>query len=199
MMSFFRQNWVATTALLVALFGGVPGVLSIINQRKNRQIFTFHEKSVLFGTVVGEEVESASIFIIGTASNKGKEPLTPDGFGLRVKYKGTWIPFQARLIFKGFNLESTDYDFEVDAFYEDDLQKFSGIISTAEPVRGFLWFTSSEISQKELLEDKSLKFQITCFDIYGKKHEITFRPSAKSFKGTRQYVKHGFKATPLKN
>jgi hypothetical protein len=48
-MEFIQQNWVALSSLLVALVGGAPGIIAIINHFRQKSTFQYSLAGIIFG------------------------------------------------------------------------------------------------------------------------------------------------------
>ena len=100
-MDFISKNWLAIISLLVALIGGILGFIAIINQRKNRPIFSFSPVYQASGQILHRPSGNlhSMVFLSGTASNEGTSPLSPAWFDLECKKAdGSWQRFERHLI-----------------------------------------------------------------------------------------------------
>lgn len=151
-MEFITKNWLAIISLLVALIGGIPGIIAVINQRKNRPIFTFS----LVNLIIGESRDEPSgetrtmVLLTGTASNQGASVLSPACFELECKISGTWIKFEKRLIPEGASFQSDVQDLQLSSAWKTDLQRFNGSVTKGMPLTGHLMFLSPAVPLEEL-------------------------------------------------
>lgn len=80
-------------ALLVAIFGGVPGIFVITNYfYTNRVVFGFNPEGIVGGSFQQKKMQY--IMLLGTVTNEGNKPLHPAYFDLKVKIKDKWISLQ---------------------------------------------------------------------------------------------------------
>ena len=197
-MEFLRNNWLAIISLLVALIGGVPGVIAVINQRKNRPIFRFD----LVNVITGEMPKKPSgdvhtmILLTGTASNEGNSVLSPAYFELECKVDGTWIKFEKTLIPEDAQFQSDVQDIQLASAWRRDLQRFSSTVTRGMPLNGHLMFISPNVPLVKVRNKPDLQLKLTCWDIFGKEHVTPIVLSSNAIGAGAMYPKHGLKITP---
>ena len=194
MNEFFSDNWLALLSMIVALVGGLPGIVSLIKHYRDKPIFSYTISNI----VMGQFVENANgqvetmVFISGTISNKGNQPLSPSLFELFVEIEGKWKQFRRMLVPETTQFHSETQEINVREPWRRDLQRFSGAIDRGMPVHGFLMFAREDVSleavRKAVEENRLLKLE--CTDIYGAKHQVEFRPNSRTGAGETMYPKH---------
>ena len=188
-MTFLLKNWLSILALIIAVTGGIPGIVSVVsNYRKNRSIFTFSLKNIINGEINANGEKATFIFLTGTISNKGRFPLTPDHFDFKIKINDKWIPFQRKLITESIEFHSDSQEIDIKECWKRDFQGHSGSISTAQPVDGHLLFISTEIDIDVLRDKKYLAMELICLDVFEKQHSYKFK-----FKNIPSKLGYGWK------
>lgn len=195
MWDFLKENWISVLALIVAFLGGVPGVISVVNYCRNRPIFGFEPSGILTGTIASNNRDILMLF--GTVTNAGTKPLHPKAFNLKVKAEGKWTSLQRMVTPKTCVFNSERQKIEVKEPSKMDLQEWSRPITTEEPARGNLMFISDELDVKSLKDSDKITFQLTCVDIFKKKHTvtITYGPFA-NINEPVKLIKHGVSFGP---
>lgn len=188
--------------VIIALMGGIPGVITVINHFDKRPKFSFYLVSQIFGIMEKNNNEYAFTILTGTASNKGSEPLTPDHFELRVRVDGKWYSFQGMYIPQNVSYESDFQDIKLERAWERDLQKVSSPINQGVPLYGHLQFFSDQISRDQIwMSQEKITFEIMCKDIFGKEYKVKRKISppaqVESLSNTTvSHLKHGVSITP---
>ena len=165
-MEFIKQNWVALSSLLVAFLGGVPGIVAIVNNYRQKPIFRY----LLAGITLGEFSTNKSCMLLfsGTISNAGGKPLVLATFDLEVKIGKTWHKMTKILIPENSRFESSQQEITIDKPWENDLQRTMTPITQSTPVYGHLMFTNHTL-KKEAFGTISIMYKLICTDIFGKK------------------------------
>ena len=197
-LEFVNNNWFAIISFLVALIGGVPGIITVINQRKNRAIFRFKLENFIRGQSFTPSGEAQTmVFLTGTASNEGNAVLTPAYFELECKAEGKWIKFEKRLIPEGLQLQSDHQQIQLEAPWKKDLQRYSGTITTGMPLNGHLMFVSPTAPFEKIRDNLNLlEFKLTCRDIFEKKYIMPIEPGTNVINAPTIHPKHGLTVTP---
>ncbi len=91
MLDLIREHWLALISLVIALIGGVPGIVAVLNEWKARPkiaAYLHHLIPIRANDVWGESL--AGLILHVAIGNKGKEPLVPLAFQLECKIDGRW-------------------------------------------------------------------------------------------------------------
>ncbi len=197
---FLQENWLVLLSLLVALVGGVPGFIKVLDHIKNRPIFTFMLENLVTGemNIQAKQTSTAMILLTGTASNKGAIPLSPAYFNLKAHISTGWINFERMIIPPGTRFNSHSQIIDLQEPETSDMQRYRGSISEATPVRGNLMFTSSQVTNEELKNIMDWKLQLECVDIFGRKHHTDVDLHLSGINQPIIYPKHGLTITPKK-
>src|SRR6267142_5359170 len=87
--NFLKKHWIAIITLSVALSGGVPGILSLVDHIDQKRVVSFDFFKVQPGTIdLSEEDigETKGCFLIsGVIINAGERPLYPKAYRLQIK------------------------------------------------------------------------------------------------------------------
>lgn len=190
--------WVAVVALIIALVGGVPGVISIINHYRNRPIFYFSLVNTIGGDLIQEATgkKYSMIMLNGTVSNKGDKPLSPAYFNLEAKVEGKDIRFTRILIPENVTFPSDIEQIDVREPWKRDLQRFTGSVSTDTPVEGHLMFICDSVYGESLRTSRDITWKLTCIDVSGKSHRATVKPNIARYESVTVYPKHGITIQP---
>jgi hypothetical protein len=194
-MEFFKNNWIAMLSLVIALIGGVPGIISVANYFKNRPILSYSLVNLITGVLLDETTgkEMTIVFLTGTISNEGPVTLTPAYFELEGNLGTKILNFEKRLIPEKINFGSEKQNILVTDPSKNDLQKFNSTFSNGMPLYGHLLFYTCDVGLNELRSNlNSLKLTLICVDVFGKKHKAPVL-LALNTKGNMEYPKHGLK------
>jgi hypothetical protein len=86
MLRFLVDNWLAILSMIVAIAGGVPGILAFIEYFKDKPGFAFIVANWITGEIDGaDHTRQPFIFLACTIANPGKQPLSPSHFELVLK------------------------------------------------------------------------------------------------------------------
>jgi hypothetical protein len=207
-----RKNCITILTLLILFFGGIPGFLKLREIYMSRPIFTFRLVDLAYAEGVPVRggipcaLPSAMLLLVGTASNDGGRPLTPERFDLELGVRGKWISFNRNLIEKDDVYQSPDQNVEMNDPWDKDLQKFAGTLKPGESTRGLLRFLSDKINLDELTSALATrgtaKLRLTCVNASGKRyaHVMSPIPSADYIRrgDSIVYPHHGIKVSPKK-
>ena len=196
-MEFLKDNWIATLSLVIALIGGVPGIISVADYLKNRPILSYRLVNIITGALLDEASgkEKTMLFLTGTISNEGSNILTPAYFELKGTLDNQILNFEKKLIPETVNFGSEEQNILVTDPSKNDLQKFNSTVSTGMPLYGHLLFYTSDIILNKLRSNlKNLKLTLICVDVFGKKHKVQIHLQLNS-SGDIEYPKHGLKVT----
>lgn len=173
-MSISDRSWFHWLTLTFALIGAVPNMVVVYDYFTRAPTLTYNLESWGSATVGRSQI---GIFLIGAVSNSGTEPLSPSSFDLRVFVGKRWVSC-TRCFFPNV-LETETSDTMETSSQTIDLQKFSGTITNALPIYGVLLFLSDSISQRDLISERNLKFDILCVDVFGKHHSYLIESIAR--------------------
>lgn len=196
MTEYLIDNWLALLSFIIALLGGVPGILSAISHFKNKPKFHYDLANIIMGEIGTDEsdIRNSMLLLSGTVANEGPQPLSPKHFELSININGQWKLFDRILIPEGPQFSSDVQDIQISEPWKRDLQKYSGAINRGVPIHGFLMFISKDMSLEEIREliDSNLHpLKITCIDIYNKKYDFELKPESFKIEDSAIYPKHG--------
>jgi len=196
-MEFLKENWIAILSVVIALTGGVPGIISILDYFKNKPILSYRLVNIITGAFRDETSgrEKTMLFLTGTISNEGSNVLTPSYFELKGSLDSQTLNFEKQLIPETLNFGSEKQSILLTDPSKNDLQKFNSTVNTGMPLYGHLMFYTSDIGLNELQANlKQLKLILICIDVFGKKHKVPIHLQLNS-SGNIEYPKHGVKIT----
>ncbi|MFO7559884.1 MAG: hypothetical protein R6X10_13705 [Desulfobacterales bacterium] len=199
-MGFFKENWIAILSLIIALAGGIPGILAIVNQIKAHPVLSFQLVNIITGQQLNPITNQTTtmVLITGTASNEGDVAMTPAYFELAGTINNKKIEFEKTLIQGNPKFYSEEQSISVDEPSKKDLQRYGGTISKGMPLYGHLMFLAHNISLDDLRSNLDrLKLSLIGVDVFGKRYRapIQLYLHAKDDGGT-EFPKHGLKIQP---
>ena len=196
-MEYLTKNWIAILSLVVALIGGIPGIISVLNYFKDKPILSYRLVNLITGAYLDESSgeEKTILFLTGTLSNEGSKVLTPAYFELKGSLDGEKLKFEKRLIPENVNFGSDRQSILATDPSKNDLQKFNSTISTGIPLHGYLLFYTSDIALDKLQKNlEKLKLILVCIDVFEKKYKVSINLQLNNGGGV-EYPKHGLKIT----
>ena len=187
------QNWSGFITLLIAVFGGIPGIISLIIFLRKRIIFGFK----LEGLMTGQFKSKNMILITGIVTNKSEKPLTPATYDLNVKIDKKWVRLERTVIPENSVFESKTQNIKFDKPEDKDLLKIKQSVTSSFPVYGHLLFLTDKISI-EVLQNEKYNLKLVCIDIFGKKYTVKFSNDNISTKINEptSFPKHGVLVSP---
>lgn len=176
-LELLQENWLALISLIVALVGGVPGLILVFNEWKARPklaAYLYHLIPIQVSDVHGRTLVGLVLHV--AIANRGKEPLLPLVFQLECKISKKWVPFEAGSIPEGFKIDGIGWQYEYTNVAENDIQKQKKPISRESVLSGFIAFVSKEISFDELnAVYMQMPIKIKCIDIFDQAHELVLK------------------------
>jgi hypothetical protein len=169
MKDFILNNQVIITIVIsvVALSGGVPGILSIWNHWRDKPAFHFKLESLGNGICNTPQGSTPFVILSGTASNPGKQPLSPITFNMRLRFKGKEQKVEKMLIEPFLD---SDPQLKFDRSLFRDLLSKVPPIPPGEGVQGSLLFLVPGLKLEDLDRVKDIVFDLTCTDIFGRSY-----------------------------
>lgn len=174
MLDLLRDNWIALVSLSVALVGGVPGIIAVINEWRARPNLAAYLSNIV--VIKADDVwgETRAGFILFLAiGNKGKEPLVPLSYKMECQIGGKWLLFEYLSLPEGYEVNGPDWKYKFVNVAENDIRIQRRTISRELPVHGFLAFASKETTIEELVSVYlRMPIKLKCVDIFGQTHEF---------------------------
>ncbi len=195
MIEFIKQNGVALSSLIIAIFGGAPGVIAIINHFRQKSTFEYSLAGIVFGEFSTNR--SCMLLFSGTVSNAGDKPLVPATFDLEVKIGKTWHKMNKVLIPENSKFESSQQEITIDKPWENDLLKTKVAITQSTPAYGYLMFTNNNL-KKEAITTSDTTYKLICTDVFGKKYSRKFSKIDNNIQDGLAFPKLGLTVQPKK-
>lgn len=162
--------------LIIALIGGTPGILSIIDSIKKNSMMTFNINNMNIGNIKQNDKMQTMVLIDLTVTNKGNNPLTPVAYTLKAKYRNQWLQLnQGFLPAEMQYFSCTPQKLLINLNKSIDLNLFHEPIAYGSPVSGYLVFFTDSIEINQISD-----IEITSFDIF--KNKYKFKSSVKNLK-----------------
>jgi hypothetical protein len=171
---FFTSNWVALLSLIIALLGGVPGIIKVIELSRRAPSFGATVVNYIIGEAVTGEKSKVMLFLTLSVWNRGERPLIPVSFDLDVRKGSPWIRLDRTLIQSGVKFYSDKQDIQTEAGPQSDLQRTTSRISLDEPAYGHLMFLTDQLIKKELAESVRRQVRLSCTDVFDRVHKFKF-------------------------
>lgn len=167
-MDFLSQYWIQIITIIIAVLGGIPGIVNLIKYQKSKAKFVANTKVFSYGGMGEGENSREFVLLFLHITNKGTDPINPIGFSLSYKKGRKWIKMQLTEIPDWLNQPSPDFDLEYsENLREKDLGKRKYTLKQGEFESGVLMFSSNEITQEDFEESKTKVFKLLCEDVTG--------------------------------
>ncbi|MHB1188323.1 hypothetical protein [Thiobacillus sp.] len=181
MLDVLRDNWIALVSLSVALVGGVPGVIAVVNEWRARPNLAAYLRNIVVinaNDVWGETRAGLILFI--AIGNKGKDSLVPLAYQLECQIGGKWMLFESLSVPEGYVVNGPDWQYKFVDVAENDIQIQRKTISRESPVQGFLTFGSRDTTVEELTSVYlRMPIKLKCVDLFGHVHEFILNKDLK--------------------
>jgi hypothetical protein len=188
---------IAVIALVVALFGGVPGLLSIWSYYLESPKFVANLSSIVVGVPDDQsgnpDSSSSGLFMLVTVSNDGKKPLSPMTFDCFVRHDRQWLQLERILVPKDFRVQGENRDFRGEDLAAKDLQRYTGSIAYGEAVDGCLCFIARRLDRDALdrIVHTPNSLKLVCEDVSRRKYERILTLDLTETKTGTAFPRHG--------
>ncbi|CAN5515239.1 hypothetical protein BH18VER1_BH18VER1_01370 [soil metagenome] len=172
MAHFFEINFFALLSLAVALVGGVPGMVALLDKWRRSPKFGVTVPNFIIGERVADGVRQAVILLTATIWNAGETPIYPEAFDLELKFDGRWIQFDRCLIPENATFQEQIQLILAPALAASDLQRCKQSISCEMPGHGYLMFVTNRLPIEFLREVDRVPVRITCRDVSGRERRF---------------------------
>ena len=116
--------WLPLISLVVALVGGVPGVVTVLRERKARPRFAAYLRQISPICVNDASGHPRVGLILQVAiGNEGQEAIVPLAFQLECKIRGKWRSFEAGSIPEGFTVTGPEGIRTYTNVFENDIHQ----------------------------------------------------------------------------
>jgi len=161
---------VETLAIVIALIGGVPGIIELVGWLREKPKFIAHAVGLISSNMTIQGENYTLLVVQLYISNHGRAPLTPIFFELEAKHNKNKHKFISSLFPE--ELPNKRKHFKESNPSQSDLAKFQGSIMYGEFIAGHLSFFTQDISINQIHNQKNIKYQLSCIDIFKRKHTI---------------------------
>ncbi len=172
MALFFETNWLALLSWTIALIGGVPGIVAVLERLRRAPKFGVTVPHFIIGEQLADGVRQAVILLTATIWNVGETPIYPEGFDLDLEVNGRWIRFDRCLIPESATLQEQIQLILAPATPASDLQRCKQSVSREMPGHGYLMFVTNRLPVDALRELDRLRVRITCKDVVGLRYRF---------------------------
>jgi hypothetical protein len=170
-ISFFKKDWVIPVTIIVSIFGGGPGLISIIQFFTNKPGFEFHPKNVAKGTFYNQfNLPMNYLLVTGAIYNPGERPLFPFDFALEATYKGR-VVYLKPLALVDTIAQKAIYKNHVSFIKEPFELLKTARVNAHDIVYGTLCFVTSYGGYEKVDADKIV---LKCMGIDKKLYSVTF-------------------------
>ena len=171
-------DFVAYLSLVIAVIGGVPGIVECFRFVRERNKLLFLCQCFTNSEMQSEDgaIRRQCLILSGLLTNKGAIPVYPMHFDLYWPSDRSWARLEPRLIPRGAHYSADRQEIVMDDPAEKDLQKCSQALVHGVPRYGHLMFLFPE----ELRWDyKAIpmppKLKLVCTDSVERKHTMHVR------------------------
>jgi hypothetical protein len=196
MTQFLVSNWLSLLSLAVALFGGVPGIVAVLEYFRRGPEFGVTIPNFITGERVADAKRRTMMLLTLTVWNRGETPITPATFDLDAKVKGRWLRFDRCLIPENAKFEGKGQEILAHAGPSSDLQRFKGSITRDKPAYGHLMFDTGRVSRTCLRDIGSIPIRVICNDASGREHRFQLTLRGEKVTVAMEYPQHGLVITP---
>ena len=184
-------------SLLIALFGGIPGLIAIAHSIKRGSKLHIRPEFLCSGDIP-QISQSYKLLIIGTnISNSGEIPLTIGLVNLKYKKGRKYIPLK-RASFTNdiknlqFSGNSESKGFEITDFSGKDLHKSIPLLAQGRNVSGFLTYLMGK-NDADCIVGQSPRLRFECTDSSGKKYKIDYHSKNRNLFHNEAFPRFAFK------
>ena len=196
MTQFLLNNWLALLSLGVALIGGVPGIIAVLEHMRRGPEFGVTIPNYVTGEQVYNGTRRTMILLTMTIWNRGETPIAPGVFDLDVKVKGQWNRFDRCLIPEKAQFYGERQEILGPISPASDLQRFKGSITREQPAYGYLMFVTDRIARAELQQAGEIPVRITCKDASDREHRFELVLRGQRLEADTEYPQHGLIIKP---
>lgn len=173
-MQFLYQNWLALLSLVIAVFGGVRGILDLINEVRSHPklaAYLLHITPIDSLDTGGKKI--GGLILDLRIGNKGREALLPLAFHLECKLAGHWEKMIRGTISEGFTINFENHFRRFENVNATDISLCVDSIKRDSPVNGLLIFVSKNIEYSLLAKEfKNMPIRLICTDLFKVRHQI---------------------------
>jgi hypothetical protein len=171
--NYLRKYRIEIITIIIAVCGGIPGIISIVNYFRDRPILGFLPLGRLTG--ISSQDNQPFLLVFGSVTNKGTKPLNPIRFYLKIKVNGEWKFLHPDYI------PDVNYVFDSDKeiievrenLSEINLEEWKDPILVGQPANGCLMFRIDKDTYNYLKDKRSLEYRLICQDIYNNEYTYT--------------------------
>lgn len=140
----------------------------------NRVIFGYNNIAAIYGHYPLTSDEGLSVFLIGTATNRGNKPLNPRRFEAKIKVIDEWVSLIRTEIPESIHFEGEENDIYVKNAEGKSLQDLDRAITIDNPADGYLMFVSRELDEESLKKEGGNIFKLECIDEFNEIYKVIF-------------------------
>jgi hypothetical protein len=176
MADILTKYWLEFVTLAIAVSGGVPGLITLVDWIRNKPKFHFTLVHMFYAEDSDESDPTMLLVLIGSAANRGNVPLVPGCFDLEAIVDGRLITFH-RLLLTGdiirAKMAETGHPVQIrlEGGESRNLNAYEGAIPSNAAIHGHLAFTTQEIRCKDFSTREELELVVICRDVFNKKHK----------------------------
>ena len=196
MTDFLLTNWLALLSLVVALIGGVPGIIAVLEHMRRGPEFGVTVPNFVTGEQLADGTRRTMILLTLTIWNRGETPIAPAVFDLDVKMKGRWIRFDRSLIPDEAKFQGERQQILAPISPASDLQRFKGSITREQPAYGYLMFVTDRIARDQLQQVGRIPIRVTCKAASDRNHRFQLILRGQRVDSDTEYPQHGLVIKP---
>lgn len=181
--SFVARNWLTIASLVIALFGGLPGLIKLYESVFEKPALRAELPNLVSGNISfdGGKTELTYFLMPLVIANSGRRPVSPGRFIGEAEYSGRWIRLEAHAVPRHTEFGSITHSINV-APDARDLQDPIGVLSENEEKEGLLMFVTDSIPLTEFRAQAEHHFRLRTSDAQGRKYtlDLNYVPGAVS-------------------
>ncbi len=171
-IEFAKKPWVVISTIVIALFGGIPGIIttvSVLNQKPDIKFSIGHINSGYFHNKHGDWI--GYFLFYATIYNAGNKSLVPKEFEAYIKYDGRVTKLYPNKMADNINATSLDKTqvVRIRNAANKDLQYLKKL-SPDEQYGGYLSFVTTTEIRRDFFRAVKKEYQVVCTDYFGKEY-----------------------------
>jgi hypothetical protein len=196
MTDYLLTNWLTLLSLAVALIGGVPGIIAVLEHMRRGPAFGVTVPNFVTGEQLADGTRRTMILLTLTIWNRGETPIAPGVFDLDVKIKRRWIRFDRFLIPDEATFQGERQQIVAPISPASDLQRFKGSVTREQPAYGYLMFVTDRVARNQLQQVGHIPIRITCKDASDRNHRFKLILRGERVDADTEYPQHGLIIKP---
>jgi len=153
-------------SLIIAVAGGIPGVIGTVQFLRNRRRIHFVCSTRLAGHFTGSGgIEEWVLLLSGWITNPGKTPIHPISYEAKCKVRNKWVTLKPILIPPQFVFKGESQVIDIESPANKDLVRETAPLANSVPRFGHLLFIVPESAAQDIYKSEGrLLIELICVD-----------------------------------